>query len=457
MKKSMQRKPSEIKELNLNAAGIDIGSDEHYVAVPAGRDEQGLDVRCFGTFTSDLHALANWLEQCMVDTIAMESTGVYWIPIFEILESKGFDVNLVNPRAIKSVPGRKTDVVDCQWIQQLHSYGLLQGSFRPEDQICILRSYLRQRGTLVSDASQCIQRMQKALEQMNVKLNSVIRDITGVTGMAIMRAIVAGERNPKKLAQLRNARCKNDAASIAKSLRGNWRQEHLFALEQSIDLFDFYQKQIAFCDQRIQQHLSTFDDKGDADRLGKAPKSSGRNKLCFDARDTLYQKTGVDLTRVDGLDTLTALKIISEIGLDMSRWPTEKHFASWLGLCPGSKISGGKVLSSRTKKCSNRAAHHLRLAAYSLQRSKSATGAFFRRKKSQLGPAKAITATAHKLARIIYNMLKHGTEYKDLGQDYYESRYRKRVIDNLKRKATQFGCQLVIIEEQQPVIQFATN
>jgi transposase len=457
MKKSKKKKQPLFKKLYSNAAGIDIGAESHYVAVPAGRDQQGEDVRRFGTFTSDLHALANWLEQCKVDTIAMESTGVYWIPIFEILESKGFDVKLVNPRSIKNVPGRKTDVVDCQWIQQLHSYGLLQGSFRPDDQICILRSYLRQRSMLISDASQYIQRMQKALEQMNIKLNRVIRDITGVTGMAIIGAILDGERNAKKLAQLRNSRCKNDAATIAKSLHGNWRQEHLFALEQSVDLFNFYQKQIALCDRKIEKHLSTFDDKSDGDPLDKSPKSTGRNKLLFDARDTLYQMTGIDLTRVDGLDTLTVLKIVSEIGLDMNRWPTEKHFASWLGLCPGSKISGGKVLSARTKKCSSRAAHYLRLAAYSLHRSDSAIGAFFRRKKSQLGPAKAITATAHKLARIIYNMLKNGTEYKDLGQDYYESQHRKRVIDNLKRRAKQFGCQLVIIKEQQAVIQAAAG
>jgi transposase len=441
--------------MNPNAAGIDIGAESHYVAVPPGRDMEGRDVRNFDTYTSDLHALANWLKQCKIDTVAMESTSVYWIPLFEILESRGFDVKLANPRTIKNVPGRKTDVLDCQWIQQLHSYGLLQGSFRPDDQICILRSYLRQRGMLVSDASQYIQRMQKALEQMNIKLNRVIRDITGATGMAIIHAILDGERNAKKLAQLRDSRCKNDVATIAKSLRGNWRQEHLFALEQSVALFNFYQKQIAICDQKIEQCLSTFNVKRAGEPLDKSRRVTGRNKLTFDAREYLYQMIGVDLTQVDGLDTLTVLKIISEIGLDMSRWPTVKHFASWLGLSPGSKISGGKVLSSRTKKCSNRAAHYLRLAAYSLYRSNSAVGAFFRRKRAQLGPAKAITATAHRLARIIYNMIKNGTAYKDLGQDYYESRYKQRAIDNLKRRAKQFGYQLIIVKEQQAVMQTA--
>jgi transposase len=453
MKKNKQQKQSVFKQMNSNAAGVDIGSESHYVAVPPGRDKENQDVRSFGTFTSDLYALANWLKTCKIDSVAMESTGVYWIPLFEILDSKGFDVKLVNPRSIKNVPGRKTDVLDCQWIQQLHSYGLLQGSFRPDEQICTLRSYLRQRSMLVSDASQYIQRMQKALEQMNIKLNRVIRDITGTTGMAIIRAILDGERDPKKLAAHRNPRCKNDAATIAKSLYGNWRKEHLFTLEQAVETFNFYQKQIGVCDQKIQHHLSSFDDRSDGRPLDKSRRLTGGNKLAFDARKHLYQMTGVDLTRVAGLDSLSALQIIGEIGLDMSCWPTEKHFSSWLGLSPGSKISGGKVLSSKTKKCANRAAHYLRLAAYSLHRSNSAIGAFFRRKKAQLGPAKAITATAHKLARIIYNMLKHGTAYNDLGQDHYETRYRQRVIQNLKRRAKQFGCQLVIIKEQQMLTQ----
>lgn len=455
MKKNKKHKMhnSEFKQINFNAAGIDIGSESHYVAVPEGRDPEGKDVRSFGTFTSDLYAIADWLTQCRIDTIALESTGVYWIPLFEILESKGFDVKLVNPRFIKNVPGRKTDVVDCQWIRQLHSYGLLTGSFRPDDQICILRSYLRQRALLVSYASHHIQHIQKALEQMNVKLNQVIRDITGTTGMSIIRAILAGERKPEKLAQLRNSRCKNDAKTIAKALHGNWRSEHLFALQQAVELFDFYQKQIADCDLKIEQHLADFEDRSNGQPLNKSRKATGRNKLSFDARTHLFQMTGVDLTNVDGLDSLTVLKVISEIGLDMNRWPTSKHFASWLGLSPGSKISGGKVLSAKTKKCASRAAHYLRLAAYSLHNSKTAIGAFFRRKKGQLGPAKAITATAHKLARIIYNMLQKGTEYKDMGQDYYEQRYKNRVLQNLKRRAKQFGYELNYVKEQQQLVQ----
>jgi transposase len=456
MKKSPKSKKdlAEFELLNPNAAGIDIGAEYHYVAVPKGRDLDGDDVKRFGTFTSDLYALLHWLKGCKIETVAMESTSVYWIPLFEILDSEGINVNLVNPQFIKNVPGRKTDVLDCQWIQQLHTYGLLRGSFRPEDQICILRGYLRQRTMLVSYASHHIQHMQKALEQMNIKLNQVVRDITGVTGMGIIRAIISGERNPEKLAQLRNPRCRNDAATIAKSLHGNYRDEHLFALKQAVELYDFYQQKIDACDRQIELHLATFDDRTDSSHLNKGKHSNrGKNKPRFDARSHLYRITGVDLTAVDGIDSLSALKLISEIGLDMNRWPTEKHFGSWLGISPGSKITGGKVISTKTKKCANRAAHTLRLAAYSLQRSNSAIGAFFRRKKAQKGPAKAITATAYKLARIIYNMLKNGTEYKDVGQDYYEQRYKDRLIENLKRRARQFGYELQYVKEQQTVTQ----
>lgn len=456
MKKSKNQKNlSEFEQINFNAAGIDIGAETHYVAVPKGRDLKGGDVRHFGSFTADLYALADWLKECRIDTVAMESTGVYWIALYELLESKGFDVKLINPMFIKNVPGRKTDVLDCQWIQQLHTYGLLHGSFRPAEQICVLRGYLRQRSMLISYASHHIQHIQKALEQMNIKLNRVIRDITGTTGLGIIRAILDGERNPEKLSQLRDPRCKNDDKAIAKALHGNWRQEHLFALQQAVELFDFYQNKIADCDVEIERQLAGFDNRSPGQPLAQYPKTSGRNKLSFDARSHLYRMTGVDLTRIDGLDALTVLKIISEIGLDMSRWPTEKHFASWLGLSPGSKISGGKVLSAKTKKCASPAAHCLRLAAYSLHKSNSAIGAFFRRKKSQLGPAKAITATAHKIARILYNMLKNGTEYKDIGQDYYEQRYKNRLYENLKRRAKQLGFELSIIKEQQEVIQTA--
>ena len=450
-KKHRKVDSSNLEQLNLNAAGIDIGAEFHYVAVPNGRDPEGQDVRHFTTFTADLHKLADWLHQCNIDTVAMESTGIYWIPVFEILDSQGFDVRLVNPRNVKNAPGRKTDVVDCQWIQQLHTYGLLQSSFRPENQICELRAYLRQRAMLVSYASHHIQHMQKALEQMNIKLSQVISDITGVTGMKIIRAIISGERNPVKLASMRNARCNNSESIIAKALEGNWRSEHIFALQQAVELYDFYKNQIIACESQIQHHLESFDDRSNGTPLEKPPRQSrgSSNQFHFDARLYLHRMTGVDVTRIEGIEGPTALNIIGEIGIDMSPWPTEKHFASWLGLCPGSKISGGKVLSSKTKPSANRAAYAFRLAAYSLQRSKSAIGAFLRRKKAQKGAPKAITATAHKIARIFYNMLKYGTEYVDLGQEYYEQRYQDRVVANLKRKAKQFGFELVNIKEHE--------
>ncbi len=440
-----------LQQLNLNAAGIDIGAEMHYVAVPPGRDSTGQDVRHFSTFTADLHTLADWLKQCNIDTVAMESTGVYWIVLFEILDAQGFDVRLVNPRNIKNAPGRKTDVLDCQWIQQLHTYGLLQGAFRPADHICQLRSYLRQRAMLISYASHHIQHMQKALQQMNVKLDQVISDITGATGMTILRSIIAGERDPKKLARLRNTRCHNDEATIAKALQGNWRPEHVFALQQAVELYDFYKDKTVACELQIQRHLDSFEDRSNGTDLekpsGRSKKSA--NKIHFDARSSLHRITGVDVTRIEGIEAPSALNIIGEIGIDMSAWPTHKHFASWLSLCPGSKISGGKVLSSKTKPSANRAAHAFRLAAYSLQRSTSAIGAFLRRKKAQLGAPKAITATAHKIARIFYNMLKYGTEYVDLGQQYYEQRYQDRVFANLKRKAKQLGYDLVNVKENE--------
>jgi len=437
--------PSEFERININAAGIDIGAQKHYVAVPKGRDPQGRDVRHFDTFTADLNALADWLKECDIDTVAMESTGIYWIPLFEILEQKGFEVRLVNPRSIKHAPGRKSDVVDCQWIQQLHAYGLLTSAFRPDDQIGVLRAYHRQRTMLVNHTSTHIQHMQKALEQMNLKLTNVISDITGTTGMKIIRSILAGERNPKKLSAHRDSRCKRSEKEIAKSLHGNWRDEHLFALQQAVALYDFYQTQIEACDKQIQSQLCLFEDRSAAGELpppsGK-PNGSGK-KLTFDAREHLYRMAGVDLTQIAGLNTPTVLTIISEIGLNMNRWPTAKHFASWLGLCPGSKISGGKNFSSKSKPSANRAAHAFRMAAYSLHRSQSSIGAFLRRKKAQLGAPKAITATAHKIARIFYEMLKTRTEYKDLGVDYYQNRYKERTLRNLKRKAREFGLEFV--------------
>jgi transposase len=437
--------PPELRQVNLNAAGVDVGAGSHYVAVPAGRDPEGRDVREFGAFTADLHALADWLTRCGIETVAMESTGVYWIPLFELLSERGFEVKLVDPRQLKNVPGRKTDVLDGQWIQQLHTFGLLSAAFRPDDQICVLRSYLRQRAMLVSYASHHLQHMQKALEQMNLKLGQVVNDIAGMTGLAIIRAILGGQRDPRELAKLRDHRCKADEETIARSLEGHWRQEHLFELRQALELVEFYQKQIAACDHEIEAQLTRFEDKSGAQPLADRarPRKITRTGPGFDARSHLHRLTGVDLTRIDGIDAHTALKVVSEIGLDMTRWPTEKHFASWLGLSPGSKVSGGKKLSGRTKPSASRAAATLRLAANCLYHSKSALGAFYRRMKARLGAPKAITATAHKLACLIYRLLRFGTEYVDHGQDYYERRYQGRVVSNLIRRARELGYTLV--------------
>lgn len=457
-KKGRQFNPKGFDLINPDAAGIDVGASEHYVAVPGGRDADGQDVRHFKAFTADLYALARWLKQCGVKTVAMESTSVYWIPLFEILEAKGFAVCLVNPRSVKNAPGRKTDVLDCQWLQQLHCYGLLRGAFRPDEQVCVLRSYLRHRSTLISSSSTTIQHMQKALDQMNLKLHQVVNDITGATGMRIIRSILDGQRDPVTLARLRDPRCKNDQQTIAKALQGNWRCEHLFALKQAVELFDFYRTQIADCDAIIEQHLDDFDDRSDGKPAGCGRKrKSGKNSFSFDAHGHLQRITGVDVTRIDGFDAVTGLGIIAETGLDMTRWPSEKHFGSWLAICPGSKVSGGKRLSSRTKPSANRAAHLFRMCAHSLHRSNSAIGAFLRRKKAQLGAPKAITATAYKIARIFYNMLKHGSEYVDPGQDYYEKRYRQRIVNNLKRKAKMFGFALVQLHENTNDVELATN
>ena len=423
-----------------NAAGIDIGSAAHFVAVPPERDDE--PVREFASFTADLHRLADWLDACGVDTVAMESTGVYWIPLYELLESRGFTVLLVNARHVKNVSGRKSDVLDCQWLQQLMSFGLLRGAFRPADQVCELRSLSRQRTMLLRSQGRFVQHMQKALTQMNIQLANVISDVAGETGQRILRAIVAGERDGRALAQLRNARIRASEDEIAKSLQGNWRAEHLFALKQALDAFDFCGTQLAECDAQIQAQLQALHVREDAPAQGKK-RGRARNAPKFDLRTQLFQMCGVDLTRIDGIDVTTALAVVSEVGADLSKCPSDKHFASWLGLCPGTKITGGKVMSGKTKRCANRAAQALRLAAAALRSSQSALGAYYRRLCARMDKPKAVTAAAHKLARLIYAMLTHGQEYTDRGQDYFEERYRQRVLHNLAQKAKAMGMQLV--------------
>ena len=435
-----------LSPFNPHAAGIDVGAAEIFVSVPPDHDPQ--PVRSFGSFTRDLHAIAHWLTACGVTTVAMESTSVYWIPLYEILEAAGLEVFLVNPRVLKNVPGRKSDVCDCQWIQQLHSYGLLRASFRPDEEIVALRSVIRHREMLITYRSAHIQHMQKILHLMNLQLDKVISDITGTTGLKILRAIVAGERDPAVLARLRDPRCKQPLDVIQRSLEGHYKPEHLFQLQHALALYDYYTELLAHCDQELAQVYTTLPGQADPQTTLLPPATQRRarprkHEPAFDLRTSLYQLCGVDLTAIDGCQAVTIQTILAEIGIDMSPWRTCRHFTSWLGLCPHQDISGGKVLRTRTKKTKNRAKIALRMAAQSLHHSDSALGAFYRRMRARLGAPKAIVATAHKLARIIYTMLKYHKEYRDLGAEHDEARYRERQVKHLKHKAARLGWTLV--------------
>lgn len=431
-----------LEQIHPHAAGIDVGAEEVWVAVPPERDEES--VRAFPTFTADLRRLAEWLKACQIETVAMEATGVYWVPLHEILEAAGFEVCLVNARHLKNVSGRKTDVLDCQWIQQLHTYGLLSASFRPPEEIVAIRSLVRHREMLVQYRSAHIQHMQKALTLMNVRLTIVLSDITGVTGLKIIRAILAGERDPKHLARLRDEHCKKSEEEIAKSLQGHYKREHLFALKQALELYDFYDQQLQACDAELEAMYQEFEPPQDPGTPPPAPRTQKRrkNQAHFELAPALYRLAGVDLTQIDGLDELTVQKVLCETGTDMSKWPTVKHFTSWLRLCPNNKITGGKVIQSGVQPTKNRASAALRVAAASLKNSDSALGAFYRRMRARLGTPAAITATAHKLARIIYFMLKYRVPYHDFGADSYEQQYRERVLRNLNRRASRLGFRL---------------
>lgn len=432
-----------------NAAGIDVGAAEHYVAVPAGRDAQ--PVRRFGACTEDLIALGQWLKRCGVDTVALESTGVYWIPLYELLEAHGFKVILANARAVKNVPGRKSDVLDCQWLAQLTAYGLVSSAFRPAGEVCTLRELVRQRQMLISMQAQHIQHMQKALALMNLKLTEAVSDITGKTGLAIIRAIVAGERNPSALARLRDRRVKASEDDVRRALEGHYRAEHLFALKQALHLYDAYAERVQECDVELERVLTALarsdDDVPPLDPRKAA--SHAKNAPTFDLRKALFRCYGVDLTRINGIHITTALTMLAEIGFDLTKFKSAKHFCAWLGLAPGTKISGGKRLSGRRPKVANRAAQALRLAAQSLRKSQSALGAYFRRLCARMDKPKAITATAHKLARIIYAMLTKGQAFVDQGEALFEERYRQRVLNNLKRRAMRLGMNLVPVQPPQ--------
>lgn len=441
----MAARKRELTVMHPNAAGIDIGSASHYVAVSPDRSEDA--VREFGCFTEDLEEMARWLLECGVDVVAMESTGVYWIAPYEILESHGLKVRLVNARHVKNVSGRKSDVLDCQWLQQLMSFGLLTGAFRPDGDICALRAVSRQRDALLREQARQVQRMQKALTQMNVQLSNVITDIVGKTGQDIIRAIVAGERDPKQLAKLRNYRVHASEEKIAKSLEGNWREEHVFCLGQALALFDIYQKLIAEADAKLEELIKPMR-RNQKTLPPNKKKGRGKNAPSFDVLNTLYQWIGIDLTKIGGIDVTTALKVVVEIGTDFSKFKSAKHFASWLGLCPGTRISGGKKLSGASKRVPNRVAQALKLSAQGLSRSQCALGAYYRAMAARLGAGKAITATAHKLARLIFAMFTKGEEYVERSQQQYEERFRNRTLAFLKRKAKALGYRVEPVEAE---------
>jgi len=432
-----------------NAAGLDIGAREIVAAVPP--DRTTTPVRAFATFTPDLHQLVEWLIQSGIDTVAMESTGVYWVPIYELLEQNGIKPFLVNARHVKTVPGRKSDWNDAQWLQKLHALGLLQGSFRPDAEMCVLRTLLRHRAELIQHRAPHILHMQKALKLMNLQLPEVLTNIVGVTGQAILRAIVAGERDALQLARLRQPNCQSTTADIVKALTGDWREEQVFVLKQSLELFDYYTQKITECDHQIEQQFSTmkprFDSTPPPATVPRVKRTQQKNQPNYDAQTYLLHLTGIDLTAVTGISGSSAQTILSEIGTDMSRWPTVKHFCSWLGLAPHNDISGGQVLHARTLKVGNRAAQALRQSVQSVARSDSAYGAYFRAMRARLGPQQAAVATAHKLARVIYHLLKYRDAFQAESAEEYERQRQDRELKYLKRRANKFGYQLMPVPE----------
>jgi transposase len=425
-----------------NAAGLDIGSEEIVVAVPADRDPQ--NVRVFQTFTADLHALVAWPRACGIDTVAMESTGVFWIPIYELLEAAGIVPYLVNARYVKTVPGRKTDWNDAQWLQKLHAFGLLQGSFRPDGEIRTLRTLARYRSELIERRAPHINHMIQALKHMNIQLNLVLTDITGVSGLSMLRAIIAGEREPERLAEFRQPGCKHSFAEIVKALSGTWDDTQLFILQQSVELFDYYTSKVIECDRQLERQYQAMESRWQKDApLPDLPPAKGesksKNAMTFNARAQIARVIGVDLVAAMGLSAITVQTIISEIGTDMERFPTVKHFCSWLGLAPRNDISGGKVLRSRTMKVHSRANQAFRQAAHSVTRSHSSIGAYYRAMRARLGPKQAIVATAHKIARTVYHLLKTGEPYREESDAEYERKRQEREIKHLARRAQKLG------------------
>jgi len=449
-RREMQRK-IQSPDLNLevvhpNAAGIDIGNEVHYVAVPPNRSSEA--VRRFGCTTAELRAMADWLKQCGIQTVAMQSTGVYWIAVFDILEEAGLEVYLVNARETKNLPGRKSDVQESQWLMKLHTYGLLRNSFRPPQEIRTLRTYWRQRSDLVRAAGRHIQRMQKALTQMNIQLANVLSDISGKSGQAIIKAILQGERDGGELATLCDRRVQASQEEVAGSLEGNWQDDLLFVLQQEQDGYEFCQKQMADCDRHLEQCLQQRADRSQSASLPVEKRKERRKKKKgnhpqFDLRTALFRMAGTDLTLIDSVDVMTAMTILSEAGWDMSKWKTEDHFVSWLRLCPDNRISGDKIIGKGRLPTNNRVTIALKMAASTLRTSQTYLGAQFRRLRTKLGSPVAIKAMAAKLARLIYRMLRFGMQYVDQGAEFYEAQHRKLQISHLKRKASQLGFQII--------------
>jgi transposase len=436
MQKARTTSPStQLRSVHPHAAGIDLGSRSHFVALPSGRSEEV--VREFGCFTEDLESMAAWLLDHGITTVAMESTGVYWVPVFEVLARRGLDVQLVSTKHLRSVPGRKTDVLDCQWIQHLHECGLLRGSFRPEDIVCVVRGFVRHKASLVEESSRRIQRMQKALDQMNVQLHKVVSDITGTTGMAIIKAILAGERDPKKLAAHRNYRCKRDEATLAKALVGNWREEHLFCLEQDVAGYEFLQKQIQDCDARTLELWRRMEQKANPEDAPK-PKSHHVNP---EVHRALFRATGANLASLPGFSTENLQTALAETGTDMTKWTSAKAFANWTTLPPRNNVSGGKQRRSSHAHQRHRVAQCFRIAAQTLANSKTALGAFYRRMRSRKGSAVANHATAHKLAKLYFTLLSRGDDYVEKGIEEYDRRYRGHLIRNAVRQLQRLGAQ----------------
>jgi transposase len=433
MRKQKKFVPRVQPEMRPHAAGIDLGATVHYVAVPADRDPR--PVRSFGTQTGDLHALADWLVACKITTVAMEATGVYWVPLFQILEDRGLEVCLVNARHVKNVPGRKSDVQDCQWLQYLHSVGLLHASFRPPAAVCAVRAFVRHRDSLVRTGCEHLLRVQKALDQMNVQVHRAVTDITGETGTAILEAIIKGERDPLVLARLRNFRCKKTEAEIAAALRGDWRPEHLFTMRQSFEAWQYHQKLIAECEAELSKQMDALVDRTQAE----APLKARPDKRCDEeTRQHLFEKFGVDLTAVDGVNTQTAYVFLSEVGPDLSKFESAEHFASWMALCPDNRRTGGRPIGVSTRKVTNRLATALRMAAQSLNRVESPLGDWYRRMKAKLGAPGAITAAAHKLARVLYAMIKYRTPF-DPARLGNPALRRARKENSLRRAAQELG------------------